>query len=273
MVKRRVAGAALALMVAGTVSAQTPRPTEDEQIRARRRIATMEAILERAVSIGADNLLRQVSSLMPDRPMLSGVPQVRGIPLDHYGVVFYVQVPGLQMPIMWSMRHLIQTPDPRDASLMVQELARHVSQVEGREGENLRNTVRQLQAQLGAIAPRAADVGRGGVSAAALVADTAPAPQAVDPDVVENPHAAYTREVKNALIDAMLENSQALAIGPDEWVTLAARDDEPRNPLVPGDTVAFSTWIASVRGADLAALRSGAITLEDARARVEVREE
>ena len=34
-----------------------------------------------------------------------------------------------------------------------------------------------------------------------------------------------TREVKSALIDAMIENSGPLALGTDEWLTVAARDN------------------------------------------------
>jgi hypothetical protein len=116
----------------------------------------------------------------------------------------------------------------------------------------------------------ASSAGRG-ISAASIVGGAVPRP-AVDPDVVENPHAVYTREVKDALIRAMLEQGPTLALGPDEWLTVAARDDEPRDPLRPGDAVDYSTWMIRVKGSDLAAIRSNTLSIEDARTRVEVSE-
>ena len=75
-----------------------------------------------------------------------------------------------------------------------------------------------------------------------------------------------------ALLEAMLENSGPLGLRDDEWLTVAARDNVPRDPLVPGSTVDFSTVIFRVRGSDLAAFHSRRLTPEEARAKVEVRE-
>jgi hypothetical protein len=98
------------------------------------------------------------------------------------------------------------------------------------------------------------------------------APPAVDARVLDNPAEGYTREVKAALVDAMIENSGPLALGPEEWLTVAARDNVPRDPLIPGDMADFSTIIFRVKGSDLAAFRAGRMTLEEARQKVEVRE-
>jgi hypothetical protein len=70
----------------------------------------------------------------------------------------------------------------------------------------------------------------------------------------------------------MLENSAALGIGPDEWLTVAARDGEPGNRLVPGDGYDLTTTVMRVRGSDLAAYRTERLTLAEAKARVEVKE-
>src|SRR5688500_7248927 len=75
--------------------------SEAEQIKARQRISTMEGVLERAVMNGADNLLRQVETVMPDGAMLSGQPQVRGFRLENYGVFFDVEVPALRLSVAW----------------------------------------------------------------------------------------------------------------------------------------------------------------------------
>ena len=278
MVKQFVATVAIAATIAAVAFAQAPAvpPADSEQVRARQRVSTMEAVLARAVQNGADMVLRQVSNVMPDRPMLSGAPQVRGFRLDGYGVFFHVQVPTLVLPITWPIRQLVQESENRAATLTLQRMFAEVSTLEGRQAERLQQLIRELQLQLDASRPR----GRGRVAAATVSAGptgqpvaTLVLPSGVDPRVVDDPHAAYTEEVKSALITAMLENSQGLAIGADEWLIIAARDDQPRSPLLLGDTIDFSTWIMRVRGSDLAALRAGTITLADARSRVEIREE
>src|SRR5687768_69089 len=190
------AAAVVLMSLTGSVFAQQ-QPTEAEQVRAGR-IWTMEGILERAVSLGAESVLRQVANVIADRPSLSGYPEVRGFPLAGHGLFFYVQVPGLQLPVMWSMRHLLQGPDNRDTSLLVQQLSQRIARLNGPESESLRALVRQLEMQVGQPQPGPA-VGRG-VSAASLVGAAAPARPTVDPEVIQNPHAVYTREVKDALI-------------------------------------------------------------------------
>ena len=274
MMKTFVATTIAAAALAATVLAQGPAPGQADAVRVKQRLSNMEAVLQRAVSSGAEDVLRQMQSIMSDRPFLQGLPQVRGFRLEGHGVFFYVQVPALQMPIMWSMRHLLQ-PD-RNTSVTIQELIKLAAQVGGREGDELLRIARQLEGQLSVAQPRQAGIGRA-VSAATVVAGApapvAPAAPAIDPEVLENPHAAYTREVKEALIEAMLEYSQALAIGDNEFLTVAARDAEPSNPVMVGDPIDFTTWIVRVRGSDLAALRSRTITMDEARARVEIREE
>ena len=112
---RRGIGAALVAaglaVVAAPVLAQAPAQApskEDEQVKTRQRISTMEGVLERAVSNGAENMLREVRTVMPDAPMLSGMPQVRGFRLDGYGVFFDVEVPALRLPVTWPLRYLIE---------------------------------------------------------------------------------------------------------------------------------------------------------------------
>ena len=67
--------------------------------------------------------------------------------------------------------------------------------------------------------------------------------------MLDNPAEGYTREVKAALIDAMIEHSGPLGLGPEEWLTVAARDNVPRDPLIPGDVTDFSTIIFRVKEA------------------------
>jgi hypothetical protein len=70
----------------------------------------------------------------------------------------------------------------------------------------------------------------------------------------------------------MIENSGPISLGADEWLTVAARDNVPLDPLIPTDAADTRTVIFRVRGSDLAAFRAGRMTLEDARKKVDTRE-
>jgi len=89
---------------------------------------------------------------------------------------------------------------------------------------------------------------------------------------MDNPNEAWTREVKSALMEAMLENSNPLGIGDNEWLTVAARDNVPSDPRIPGDSTDSSTVLFRVKGSDLAAFHGRRITMDEAKKRVEVTE-
>jgi hypothetical protein len=159
--------------------------------------------------------------------------------------------------------------DNRDLELLASELRTLMAQVDARYQPQFAQVVRRLETRAQALNPIALRSPAAGSVAAQV---EVPPPPAVDSRVLENPAEGYTREVKSALIDAMIENSGPLTLGPDEWLTVAARDNVPRDPLVPGDTADFSTLIFRLKGSDLAAFRAGRLTLEEARQKVEVRE-
>jgi hypothetical protein len=244
---RRCASAA-AVIAALAVSTAYPLAQEArndaEQLRGRQRISMMEGALERAVSNGAEHMLRQVRSVMPDVPMLSGAPKVRGFRLDGYGVFFDVEVPALRMPLTWTMRYRL---DDRRAVLaeILSELRRLDVASGTQNRERLDVLVRQIE-------------GRDVPHDAAVVAS--------------DPNEAYTAAVKESLVDAMLENSGPIPLSADEWLTVAARDNLPRDPLMPGDTAELNTVIFRLKGSDLAEFRAGKLTLEAAKKRVDVRE-
>lgn len=248
-------------------AAAAAQQNDDGQVRARQKIAMMEGTLERAVQIGANNLLQQVKSAVPDPPMLTGLPQVRGFRLDGYGVFFDVGVPMLRLPVTWPLRYMINT-DNRDLELLANELRGLMTQVDVRYQPQFAQVVRRLETRAQAQSPIAPRTSSGTVAATSVSAQAPP----VDTRVLENPAEGYTREVKAALIDAMIENSGPLSLGPDEWLTVAARDNVPRDPLLPGDLADFSTVIFRLKGSDLASFRAGRITLEEARQKVDVRE-
>jgi hypothetical protein len=260
-----VAASALVLLT-GSVTFAQPQ-TEMDQVKARQRISMMEGVLERAVSNGADNMVRQMKAVMGDAPMLTGVPEVRGFRLDGYGVFFDIEVPALRLPVTWPLRYMFR--DNRETMGIVNELRAMMNEAEPRQRERLQQVVRQLEQQ--AQVPAALrNTGRIGTAAAVPVGGGAP-PQA-DPSSYDDPEEHYTREVKAALVDAMIENSGPIGLGAEEWLTIAARDNVPRDPLIPTDAADTRTVMFRVKGSDLAAYRAGRLTLDEIRKKVETRD-
>jgi hypothetical protein len=244
-----IVAAAVTLCVA-SAGAQVPnKAAEAEQVRQRQRISLMEGVLERAVANGADNLLRQVKQVMPDVPMLTGAPEVRGFRLDGYGVFFDVEVPALRLPLTWTLRYVVDG-NRLAVNAALAQLRAMVLEQPAQERERLEVFVRQIEERNLATSPSGQ----------------------VDPAVVRDPNEAYTRAVKEALVEAMIESSGPLNLGTDEWLTVAARDNVPNDPLVPGDSTDLQTVIFKIKGSDLAAFRSGQLTLDQARARVKAEE-
>jgi len=142
MLRISIVGIALAGVMGTTLGAQQ---TEDGQVRARQRISMMEGTLERAVSIGADNLLRKVKAVMPDSPMLSGVPEVRGFRLDGYGIFFDVEVPALRLPVTWPLRYMVR--DNRELEGLAAELRTLMvqTQIDARYQDQFAQIIRRLE--------------------------------------------------------------------------------------------------------------------------------
>ena len=261
--------AALLLVTATTAWAQdagVARRTSaaNDAAKARSNLSIMEGVLERAVVFGAEGLNRRVRVLSPKDPplLLAGSAEVRGFRLEGYGVFFDVEVPVLRQSVAWSLRALMDQGGVPLAVALNQLKAYVRSAADVQTRTSLERALHRLEMQVGAPEP-----GRVGPVTAASTAP--PPPEATE--WLSNPNGAYTTAVKSALIDAMLEHSHALAIGADEWLTVAARDNESRIHPGPGDD--SGTLTLRVKGRDLAALRAGGITLEEARSRVEIREQ
>jgi hypothetical protein len=275
-----LATAAPALAQQRDAQVQQRRAAEAQQIRARQNVSMMESVLERAVQSGAQNLLVQLQSVMPDAAMLTGAPQVRGFRVPDYGLFFDVEVPALSLSIAWTLQSMQR--GNALAATALSELRAAADRASPADRAQILNQVRRIELALGvlpgqaparAAAPQALAPGR--VAAATTVqpnslqplAPPAPAP------VVDDPDEAWTREVKSALLDAMLNYSGPLALGNDEWLMVAAKDNLPSDPLLPGDRIALSTIVFRVKGSDLAAFHAKRITLDEARKRVEVTEQ
>ncbi len=87
---------------------------------------------------------------------------------------------------------------------------------------------------------------------------------------MNDPNEAYRTEVKNQIVDTMLNFVQSLTIASDEWLTVGARRHDERPLFAPADSDA-GTVVIRVRGENLALLRSGSLTRDEALKKVEVR--
>jgi hypothetical protein len=257
---------AACVMVIGTAGAAASQVTaaEAEQIHLRQQMATMEIQLQQAIVHGADMVYAQFKSVFPDRPRFSDRPRVSGFILPGYGPVFTVDVPEYQVPILWEV--FMREAQLRNAAMELQRMKAQFSGTPpGVQRDRLAAAISQLEQQLG-LRPEG---GRGGANADLLV------PAGItgfEQKAVDDPATAYSREVKAALIDAMLTPSQ-LTIAADEWLTIVARSGMAPNQQSPGDSVENSKGLIRVKGSVLAAFRAGTITKEEALKQVEVKQQ
>jgi hypothetical protein len=254
--------------------ASTPRnegaPNQQNLREARYQIGQMERLLEGAVEHGATVIRDRLQAIMPADMLLTENARARGFRLDGYGVFFDIEVPSLEGTLAWSFRTLDQNDLGLDAALRT---LRTYVQSAGND-VNLQQALKRVELQVAPMAAVSASDQQGTATATAVSANGAAATvaasdkAAVDP-VFNNPDEAYRTEVREALIDAMLEHSRGLLVGPDERLTVAARrtDDRPRLGI---DTDA-RTVVLSVRGSDLTAFLAGQLSAQEARSRIEVR--
>lgn len=234
---------------------------------ARYQLGQMERLLEGAVEHGATVIRDHLQAIMPADMLLTENARARGFRLDGYGVFFDVEVPSLEGTLPWSFRTLDQNDLGLESAL--QTLRSYVRSA-GND-VNVQQALKRVELQVSPMSGLATPAQAGNATAVQASA-TAPAravsKPAADP-VLNNPDEAYRTEIRDALVDAMLEHSRGLAIGANEWLTVAARrsDDRPRLGV---DTDA-GTIVLSVRGADLTAFLGGQLSLPEARARIAVR--
>jgi hypothetical protein len=215
-----------------------------------------------------------MQAIMPADMLLSANARVRGFRQEGYGVFFDVEVPDLDTSLPWSFRMLDQSGLGLDSAL--QELRSLVAKA---RDTNAEQALKRIELQVAPMpinsmtAPRLAGAtsqsspGRTVAGSAASVAD--PVPAAPDP-ILDNPAEAYRAEIREALIDAMLQHSRGLNIAASEWLHIAAKRNDDRARLAPVNTD-DATMHIRVRGADLTAFLGGQITREEALQRIEVK--
>jgi hypothetical protein len=273
--------AVLALSIGAAVPArgqvEAPRSLQDERESRTRRynIRVMEGVLEGAVRHGAELLSAELRPINPNLVLLTGTARARGILLDGYGIFFSVEIPALRESVMWSIRTMTLEPNPFLARSLTQLRSQIAALQDPSARASLEQSITQIERQMQIEpAPRRGDGGPRRVSSAAI--DAASESGAPDPSAAaskppaRDPGRLYTEAVKDALVEAMLDYSAPMALQPDEWLTVAARDAD--GPLMPGEPYDAVTLVLRIRGAHLAEFRAGRLTREDVRARVEVRE-
>jgi hypothetical protein len=270
------------LITALPAAAQTTgRPAEssaraDAETRQQRyQIGVLERVLEGAVEHGLTIIRDRMQAIAqtPTDLLLSDNAHARGFMLDGYGVFFDVTVPSFETT-WWTLRTLDQNDLGLDSAM--KELQTLVKNSGSQDAEQALKRV-ELQVTPATLARTAADRSNAIAdprtstgSTASIGTDQAAAPRTAADPILVDPSEAYRVEVLGALKDAMLDHSSSLGIGPNEWLTIAARGNDDRPRLAPADTTS-RTRIIRLRGADLTAYLARQITKEEALERIEVR--
>ncbi len=232
-------------------SQPSPRASSsDAALRSRYLLRNMEDVLENAVQHGIRTVAAQMRLVSPDVIFFGAPSRARGFRLDGYGVFFGVDVPTLRPSVTWSVRQLAQAAP--EVSRAIQSLRRAVASTDDagtrREAEQ---ALRLVELQVGPLDQPAAAAPSGDA--------TRPAPP-----IARDPAEAYEREVMRALTEAVLDYGPTLALGPDDWLGVAAA----ANDAGLGESPDSVTVFIRIRGRDLEALRTGAITRDEARQRI-----
>ena len=94
----------------------------------------------------------------------------------------------------------------------------------------------------------------------------------VDPTPTVRPREIYQTEIATALVNAILDYKGSVGVGPNEWLTVAARESVLDRRIVSGDPSDTAiTVILRIKGSDLQALRDGSLSREDGLTRVDVK--
>lgn len=224
---------AITIAVPAAVAAQTTIRPSPEQRSRQDKITIMEGTLQASVGVAARQVTQRVKSVDSNASLTFGVPRAKGFPLEGQGVFFYVEIPTLDLSVMLSMEQIERSLQQR---------------AEQQQSRGDPQQVSDVRREPRAEAPTAAE------SLANIAAEGQ----------------KYRATVRLALIDAMLDSSKNLELGPDEWLTIAARNSE--YTLSTNEIMNLTTTLLRVKGSDLADFLAGRLTKDEARQKVEVRE-
>jgi hypothetical protein len=90
-------------------------------------------------------------------------------------------------------------------------------------------------------------------------------------DLKSDLKSTYFNDITSALVAAILDHGAPVGVGPDEWLTVAARESADRGfmPNDPNDTA--MTFILRIKGSDLTAFQERRLSKDEARKKVEIK--
>jgi hypothetical protein len=260
---------------------------------ARYKVRIMEGVLEKSVQQAALRLNEQLQRVSPDLIQLTGAAHARGYRLEGYGLFFDVEVPAAMRHTMgWTARVLRQQQHGVGEALVA--LRKIAGELDPKARAEAEQAVQQIELVVRPLPRLRTKVERPGAAGAApameAVASPVPPPSPVpaaseasagqpvarvspiegDALLARSPDLAYEEQVREALIGAMLDWGALLPLAPDEWLTVAARDNQ--DVIMPGQSPDVVTIILRVKGSDLADRLAGRVSLDELRRRVDVRE-
>ena len=281
--RRSIPAVTIFVLTAAPLAAQPgpARPTPQQRDQ-RYQITTMERVLEGAVEHGAKVTRdRLAGGGFPAEMLLSDNARVRGYRLEGYGLFFDVAVPMLEGSMMWSL----STLDQNNLGLQ-SALSSLRSLVEKSGDNNFEQALKRVELQVAPVsltpAPPVMPGARTLTGSAAIAPDSAPSTPATSPPapsgpapgiadpILDDPVEAFHSEIRDALMNAMLDHGAALRLAPTDLFTIAARGSDDRTVLGPLNDDA-QTIMISVAGSDLIAYLSGQIGRDEARQRMTVR--
>lgn len=247
-------------------------PPSPERLR---EVRIMESILANAVSQGAVDLARHMQETDPGSIVSINQARARGIALEGYGVLFDVDVPLMNLSVVWTRRQMLMQ-DLRDQISSARRVEARATSADDRVG--LEAQIQLLTRQLEGLAPPPLSAPNPATPVAETTQTTAAGSvvaQSVDVASVpavdtRSTDEMYTDAIKKALIDAMVNHSSALMLTDDEWLTVAARDNG--GPTIPGTFDDRSGIILRIKGSDLAAFRANKLNREEVVKKVEIKE-
>ena len=262
-------------------TAAAPDKARPSSIDRTSEVRMLEGVFVQAMNQGASDLVRQMQTIDPGSVVQGSVivspARARGIALDEYGVLFYVDVPLMNMSVMWTQRMMV-VENLRNSIGEARRLRARATSPDDQQQLDAR--IQMLTNSLSVIAPPMATAAaspvtpvantllqpQAGSVIAATVADTAP----VTPPDTRSTDEMYSDAIKTALMNAMVNHSAGLMLADDEWLTVAARDNS--GPKIPGALEDRSGVILRIKGSDLAAFRANKLSRDEVLKKIEIKE-
>jgi hypothetical protein len=263
-----VSTAVMLMMAAAPQAQQAQQAQQDRPVdgqRRRNQIRLLEGVLARAVGLGAEEVAGQMQRLDPTMAVMTGRARARGFVLEGHGVFFDVEIPALRQSVIWS---LVTSQRDSQIARSLDAMRRALSTLPPQEpaGQRAQQELQNLQRIVGPPARMPNQEVGAATAEATPVSEMRPL---IPTALLDDPNAHYTDAVKRQLVDAMLEHSLPMDLGPDEWLIVAARDGE--GPIAPGEIYDPQTIVLRVKGSDLAIYAADRSRRDEIRGKVQVR--